>query len=1127
MAKKTNETKRGITREQLLRIWPVLGITEWFKIAKEHKPDNHFAYVNNTTLKGLCINPQHADTAPSFHIFPDKGYAYCLGCGYYTQNPITLLALLMDSTETDALQFLQEKQGMAFLGKQVAAELLAQRLNQSTKQEIYEVTHEVLCESVTDPGANKFATVALDWLINQRKIPKDTLHALPVGIMPPLSDLADRIAKNYKKKVTLHKSSPGSEAPADVAESAIKYLEKYFKDSLYCGSVVWPLHASPKEIARLKLRVPHNNSPKEIAIPEDDFENLLGLYGLGWQMYQAFVDPKAQIEAAYLTEGEMDVMSFMARWVEQGSARFPLFSVGGRGGSAHVEPILKASGITRAYIIGDAPMNKGDAVVQLWMERIRNLNCSIFTHEGWEQLVPAIDLDDAINQHGRDKVEDVVWKTTDYFTAAWRWAVERATDDINAVPEDDMRQRLESAARHGKYLRNHADCTFFTEEINRLYPKISPSLLKQEIVKREDNELGFIASCTDVLREKLFVIATRYVSGGSILMVYDKKFRQIRQIRLDSDQSLMQELAPMFGMPYQFIKEHVGFPSFVETPENTEGLIMQRLDKFIRSSMKMALANLAEGAPPYDSVPHYKQGYHYLKDGDTGRVLEYIVCGTKIFAIERDVAGCSFRELTGPAENERIFELEIENQTPWYPGGFDVPILEAGKKVDMLKLFKDLERYFNVGFKFKNHDVTSTLLAGIMMIMPIMNAMPRQLLVFVTGESASGKSNLMASFCGINYPALRLLYCSHGWDNYSAVGVYRDAEADSRLMVLDEFEYTNAEKADSVRKILELVRGLVTNDAHRVIAKQGGGTEKYHYRLPMMFAAISGAEKPQDLNRLLIIETHKVDGRDKPENILRKEFGVDGIRNMANQLATALYPHVPAILDCYKQIDETFVDLQAKVNVNVEQRYASSLFGAMAIMKFLGLDWEGFFQKFIEQNTTTIQRAANISESENYLKAMLFNSVIFRDETKTSVSIAHLLANPERREEINSAGCGTYYDHHSQCLMFVTEQIITKLLPSNYRYRGAMTATRLKEVLSRHRLALVPAEVERSGILARSTPYLGAGISADDVIVIHASPWLVEGNVIANAAVPEKVTAETEKPSAESEPPKKFDNSFD
>lgn len=1128
MARKKDEAKRGITREQLLKIWPVLGISKWFEIAKAYKPDHKFNYVNNTTLKGLCINPQHADTAPSFHIFPEKGYAYCLGCGYYTQNPITLLALMMDASDTDALQYLQEKQGMSFLGKKVAAELQAQRINQSTKQEIYEVTHEILCESVTHPNKYAYAANALDWLINQRKIPKDTLHALPVGILPPLTELTTRIAQNYKKKLTFHQSNPGSEVPADVAESAVKYLEKYFKDSKYCGAIVWPLHASPTEIARLKLRVPHNNSPKEIAIPEDDFEDLLGLYGLGWSMYQAFVDPKTQTDAAYLTEGEMDVMSVMARWVEKGSAKFPLFSVGGRGGSAHVEPILRASGISKAFIVGDAPMNKGDAVVQGWMERIRDIHCSIFTHEGWEQLVPAIDLDDALNQHGLDKVEDVIWKTTNYFTTAWRWAVDRAVDDIESVDEDDMRERLESAARHGKYLRNHIDCSFFTEEINRIYPKISPSLLKQEIIKREDTELGFIASCTDVLREKLFVIASQYTSTGRVLLLYDKRYHQLRRVRLDSDQSLMQELAPMFGMPYQFIKEHVGFPSFIETPDNTEGLVMQRLDKFIRGCMKMSLANLAEGVPEYESVPHYKQGYHYVKDY-TGRVLEYIVCGSQIFAIERDINGCTYRELNGPSENGLIFELDPNDRIPWYPGGLSIQTLDEGKKVDMLTLFKDLERYFNTGFRFKNHEITATLLAGIAMIMPIMNSLPRQLLIFVTGESASGKSNLMASFCGINYPALRILYCSHGWDNYTAVGVYRDAEADSRLMVLDEFEYTNAEKADAVRKILELVRGLVTNDAHRVIARQGGGTERSHYRLPMMFAAISGAEKPQDLNRLLIIETHKVEGRDKPENILRKEFGVDGIRDLANRLAVVMYPHVPALLQCYKDIDEAFVDLQAKVKVNVEQRYASALFGAMAVMRFLGLDWEAFFQKFIEQNTPTIQRAANISESENYLKAMLFNSTIFRDETKTSVSIAHLLANPERREDINSAGCGTYYDRHSQCLMFVVEQIITKLLPSHYRFRGAMTSTRLKEVLSRHRLALSPDEVARSGILSRATPYLGAGISTEDVIVISASPWLVEGNVVANEALPinQKEEPTQETVNAEEAPPKGYDNSFE
>jgi hypothetical protein len=64
-----------------------------------------------------------------------------------------------------------------------------------------------------------------------------------------------------------------------------------------------------------------------------------------------------------------------------------------------------------------------------------------------------------------------------------------------------------------------------------------------------------------------------------------------------------------------------------------------------------------------------------------------------------------------------------------------------------------------------------------------------------------------------------------------------------------------------------------------------------------------------------------------------------------------------------------------------------------------------------------------------------------------------------------------------------------------------MNAIRLKEVLSRHRLAMTAGEVSRSNILARATPYLGAGIHAEDVVVIHADPWLVEGNAIANDAL--------------------------
>ena len=1127
MAKKDNKAKRGLTREQLFKIWQVLGPAQWLEIAKAYRPTHKFAYVNSTTLKGQCLNPQHTDSTPSFHILPERGFAHCMGCSYHTNNPIALVALMMESTDAEALQYLQEQHKMAFLGKKMAAELETQRVNQLTKQAIYNVSHDLLCEAIGTPGKYPYANNAIDWLVNQRMVRQDILHALPVGIMPPLAEITQRLVEQYKKEVEYCDRNSDVPTPISLAERAVSYLEAVFKDSTFCGSIVWPLHASPTEIARLKLRLPHNRKPKDIVIIEDEFEDLLGLYGLGWELYRTFVDPKTPIESAYLTEGEMDVMSLMARWAVKGIAPFPIFSVGGKGGSAHIEPILKSCGISRAYIIGDSPQSKGDNIAQQWLGKTKAINCSIFTHDGWDQLNPAMDLDEAVVKLGEDKVEEVVWKTTDNFVPAWRWAISRATEDIDAIPEDDLRVRLEKAAEHGRYLRNNLDCSFYTEEMGRIYPKISPSLLKQEIIKREDTELGFIANCTDVLRDMLIVIAHKSSASGNQLVLYDKKYQQLRHIRIDSDQSLIQELAPMIGMPYQFLKENVGFPSCVETPDNTEGLVLQRLDKFIRSSFKNVLSSMALGSEDYDKIPRYRQGYHYLTNVYE-RPLEYIVCGSDIFAIERTESDCSYRKLDGPTDNGILFDIPADMRAPWYPGGLSTQILEEGKKVDLLGIFKDLEKYFNVGFKFKNHESTSTLLAGVMMSTIFMNAMPRQLLLFVTGESGSGKSSLIAAFSGINYPPLKLLYCSQGFDNYSAVGVFRNAEADSRLMVLDEFEYTNSEKADHVRKILELVRGLATNDAHRTIAKQGGGTETTHYKLPMMFAAISGAEKPQDLNRMLIIETQKVDGRDKTENVLKNTFGASGIRDLAKRLAVGVYPHIPAIMQHYKEVDESFARLQLKATAGIEQRYASSLFGPLAIMKYLGLDWESFFLKFVDQNSASIQRATNISESESYLKAMLFNSVIYRDETKTQVSIAHLLANPERREDINSSGCGVYYDKSTRNIMLVIEQVMSKILPSHYRFRGAMTSTRLREVLSRHKLALPLAEVVRSNIIARATPYIGAGVTPEDIVVFHADPWLVEGNVIANEA-----TAPTEKPNGKTEnaegaedTPKPLDNSF-
>lgn len=1097
---------KGLTREQLWKIWAQVGTHNWLDIASSYKRSHNFTHAGRDILKGLCVHPDHSDTDPSFFIYTGKGFAKCFGCGYYVSNPLELLSLFMEAPEAEALQHLKEKFGLSFLPKKALAELEAQRRNLLMKEEIYRVTHNYMCDALADPDKkeHKVAKNAINWLVNARQIPKDTLHALPIGVMPELARLQEIILKRFKREHEKWQQTAGNKPePQNLADPAFEYFKNYIRGTTFAGSILFPLHVNPKEIGRLKLRAPNNN--KEFTIPDDDFEDLLGLFGLGWNQYHSFMDPKADVDFAYLTEGEIDVLSVMARFAQQGKAKYPLFSVGGRGGAAHIEPILVSSGISKAFLVGDAPSKKGNEIVQSWLEKIIKLNTRIFT--GWDKMIGCGDIDEAVVKLGEGQVSKVLWQTFgDNFTTAWNWAFERASVELEAIPEHDYRNLVEHAAEHGKYLRDQLECEKFAQVVGDAY-NINPSILKRQIASREESENGFIMRCTDALKELLFVVGTETSGGNRYLVLYDKRNKRFNRVKLDSEQSLAQELAPIVGTLFDFVTEHVGFPSFLQMPDDSEGLVRPKLDRQLRYYVREAVQSLARGAPDFMSSRQYRQGYHCV-ELPTRQLAEYIVCGADVFAVRRDDGhNTIYEQLEGPSDNGIIFDVGIKGnvEEPWFPGGLSVKKLDDGKNADLKKLYNDLVHLFDIGYKFKNQDITTKLLAALMLAYPTMDAFERPLLMFVTGDTSSGKTSLLSTFSGLGYGQIRLLHASQGTENYTAASVASMCNCNSLLLALDEFESTDNRTGEEVRKILEMVRPLISGEARRVRGRPDGTHYESILRMPIIFSAIQGAERPQDLNRMLIVEMKKIAGKNSPVTVILDEFGEARIEEMGREIATAMYPHALTLAQHEKDIRHEFRELQTSLPFTVEWRFASSLYSALAVMKFLDiedLDWKTFFREYVISNESTILRATTISESESYLNAMLYNPVIFQREDNINVAVAQLLISPEKRAEINTAACGVYFDEEKELLLMLLDQAVPRLLPNHLKTRG-MSGSRLKDTLERHRAALPQKEVQRSNILRKVGPYLGAGIKLQDVVVFRAQEWLSSAEEALNDAVKE------------------------
>ena len=710
-------------------------------------------------MKGRCPHPDHPDHTASFYILTKEHRASCFGCSYFVSSPIELMATIMSVTEVDALQYIQENFNVSFLPKKLQAELEAQRINQKTKNAVFKHTHDIMCDAIANPTKHPYAAKAIDWLINVRKIPQTHLHTLPIGIMPSLLELVDGMSKRYQalykawKQTSTSKGARGPKrAPEDFSKEAGTYLSSIFKTSMYNGSIVFPLHSSPSDVARLKLRQPNQpGTDKKFIIPEDEYEEHLGIFGLGWDLYEPFFNQlksKTNIPFVYIVEGEMDALSVMAQFAVSGNVWFPLMSVGGSGGAAHIQPILNTIGTGKAFMVSDAPSANGDIIIREWLKKAPDVKARVFT--GWDKLVPSTDVDEALNDPnvGFNKVVDTLWKKSDdNFVAPWKWAYDHAAPELDSIPDHDRRSLIEKAADHGKFLQHRLERDSYITAITDDYKQITPNILKRELARKEENELGFIYKCSDALKEMFFVIGTRIKTNGRYLILQNKKEQTFHEMRINSGDALIQELAPLVGSPYLFVDQDVGFPSFLTDPKESDGPVMALLDKQLTFYLKESVNVLSQGAPDFQAAERRKQGYHFIEREDDEN-LEYIVCGKDVFKITREERQPpQYTKLEGPADNNLIFDINFDGPPPtsWFPGGLNVNLLNEGAKTDLNQLFEDIKQYYNCAFKFKNQEVTSTFLAAILMCYPVMDAFERPVITFITGDSNSGKSTLLAT----------------------------------------------------------------------------------------------------------------------------------------------------------------------------------------------------------------------------------------------------------------------------------------------------------------------------------------------------------------------------------------------
>jgi hypothetical protein len=399
-----------------------------------------------------------------------------------------------------------------------------------------------------------------------------------------------------------------------------------------------------------------------------------------------------------------------------------------------------------------------------------------------------------------------------------------------------------------------------------------------------------------------------------------------------------------------------------------------------------------------------------------------------------------------------------------------------------------------------------------------MTAFQRQTLVTLSADTNTGKSSLMHILSGENspdsYDPTRLLMMSRKWDNYTVPGVMNSAVGETLLYNLDEFEHKSDARGSRVESLAEAVRQLTKGTASKVMGTNiPGETRTLNYFLPFMFANIAGATKAQDINRLIQICMRKEPLRGSPSSNILKKFTAKELRRMRYSVNFGAIHHVPKILEHYNRIQTQYSEINSKLNNPVDERLMSSFYSVFSVMEHLGVDWIKFFKEYTDCNSTIIDRGSSTNESDDIMNSILFNPVIKlpgMDKDSRACSLSEIIVSREKRTLLNFSGDGVYFDEDTRLILFNLPTVIERLLPKSIKYSDKLTSLTLRNILERHEKAVSPRDVPSLGIISKAAPVIGAGLKAQNVVVLRVDSWLEEyASNVAEYVSPEEAEVST------------------
>jgi len=1121
MAKKKKKTKdeeeiKGLS--ELKKLWGARPARQWLALFQEIAPDRQWTLQSEHTIKGRC--PYHQDNTPSMFLSFTKKYGKCFGCNKFINDLVSLVAKLKQCSYVESLLFLQSYFGLNEELGDNADKLAVYHKYQEMKKHSAIAMREVVNEFIRDnPSHLQYLKPGYIHLVKARQLNPVNLNSMPIGLYAKPEHLKKYIPEkyhevfeeyfnekvqgpNYWGAVAFHYN----DSPGTISRFKLRLIDR---QALKRAEELDPtLESTPPEIARSLL------SHEDFIMIKDKYAKNMGVFGL--HKYQHLLGKQTDPNV-YVTEGEFDVLSVMNAQEDNGSFDFVLVSTSGTG-SLDVG-FLRDYGMRTIWLVQDHPSKNGDVYACSFLKEKGNFvrpgssvpfSIKIFR---WPILLAGQDLDEAIRQNGYDSVRESLFAERNHtFLNSNVWIIEKCDEQIKSIKtkldetlgniEEDIGEVLESDSegdgdKHSEeknaahvasqnarddsrrqihetilnwfqYIHDPTERLAFAQKYNMQEGiDITQDSRVHTAVYAMDTREGILKKIKDALKDSFEFAFYERTGKSYIIYVWSKTAEEL--VPLPFNENAVPAVISQFvgqehiGWIENLIKDSPFWELKGEYPMADE---MQR-SKIAGHWLKTAINDMRGECPNYARLIKVGQGVHHfgLPPSVKNKGIVYVVNGNKVFKgqINRETEMIEWKFLNTCVDENIIFDLNPSKEWSFIK---DVSDLYAASKVDLKSVYNRIREMLS-GWKFDNHELTCQYLASHIMSLPISAAIGNVNILYVTGESESGKTSLIGGLLGgtknQSHDIKPILESSEFYTDLTPAAMYQYFDRSSMSLIYDEAEVSESHNTAHDQRTSEIQRLILSLPQGGVSFARGGQTSDsrvdYYIRMPVIMAGINLPADRVFLSRVLIVYTRKEYGHRSLADYITEFFTDQQIEELRKDISIGLLPHIPELIRIRRNIKQRLA--VTKEGALISDRFLDNILTPLLVYEYAGIGTvEDLFRGLYIKNKDRLEAIHGTEDTSDLVNACLYNEAIKitqEDGMTDYVNARSLILNGEINV-LNNAACGVYYYVEKDWIILVWRQAkYTVLKHSPY---GKQNEQSLKERVAK--VKFVVPEIEMS-----------------------------------------------------------------